>query len=62
MEKKLTNNGPLKELADKHSIYIHPTLMDATAKQRSSSMHGTSWLQSSVLAVGLDVAPAAPVG
>ena len=21
MEKKLTNNGPLKELADKHSIY-----------------------------------------
>jgi len=42
--------------------YIHPTLMDATAKQRSSSMHGTSWLQSSVLAVGLDVAPAAPVG
>jgi hypothetical protein len=36
--------------------------MDATEKQRSSSMHGTSWLQSSVLAVGLGVAPAAPVG
>ena len=41
---------------------LHPTPMDATEKQRSSSMHGTSWLQSSVLAVGLDVAPAAPVG
>jgi hypothetical protein len=35
--------------------------MDATEKQ-SSSMHGTSWLQSSVLAVVLGVAPAALVG
>jgi hypothetical protein len=36
--------------------------MDTMEKQRSSSMHGTSWLQSSVLAVVLGLALTAPVG
>jgi hypothetical protein len=39
MEKKLTNNGPLKESADKHSIYtpifVSPTSSQTQTRYRS---------------------------